>query len=78
MRQRRLSVILMVVTVSMAFTGCGQLSAVKSKKLYKDKITIGAAVWPGYLCLAVAEEKGYFKEAGLTVEIKWYVALKDV
>ena len=44
-----------------------------AKKLYSEKITIGTEIWPGYLALYVAQDRGYFKEAGLDVEIKSYV-----
>ena len=42
------------------------------KKIYQGKIIIGTEIWPGYLPLYVAGEKGYFKEAGLDVSIKLY------
>ena len=47
-------------------------------QLYKGKITIGTAIWPGYLGLYVAQEKGYFKEAGLDVDINLCVGLAEV
>ena len=34
--------------------------------------------WPGYFPLLVARDKGYFKEVGLDVEIKRYVALGEL
>ena len=46
--------------------------------LYKGKITIGTAIWPGYLPLYVAQEKGYFKEAGLDVDVKLGVGLTEL
>ena len=48
------------------------------KKLYKGKITIGIETWPGYFPLLVAQEKGYFKEAGLDVAIKRYAGLGEL
>ena len=41
----------------------------KPGPLYKGKITIGTEMWPGYFPFYVAQTKGYFKEAGLDVEI---------
>jgi NitT/TauT family transport system substrate-binding protein len=35
-------------------------------------------VWPGYLPLIIADHLGYFKEAGLNVEIKRYDALSEI
>ena len=46
--------------------------------LYKGKITIGTAIWPGYLPLYVAQEKGYFKEAGLDVDVERLIGLAEV
>ena len=46
--------------------------------LYKGKITIGTAIWPGYLGLYVAQEKGYFKGSGLDVDIKLGVGLAEL
>ena len=42
---------------------------------YAGTITIGTETWPGYLALYVARDQGYFRDAGLHVEIKRYVAL---
>lgn len=38
-------------------------------------ITIGTETWPGYLPIYVARDKGYFKDEGLDVRVKRYVAL---
>jgi len=37
------------------------------------KLTIGYSAWPGWFPLAVAEKKGFFKEAGLDVDLKYFV-----
>ncbi len=47
-------------------------------KLYPGKIIIGTETWPGYLPLYVAQDKGYFKDAGLDVTISLYKALGDL
>ena len=49
-----------------------------SKNLYQGTITIGLVMWPGYLPLFVAQEKGYFSELGLDVEIKIYDGLGEL
>ena len=46
-------------------------------ELYPDKITIGYVSWPGYLGLYIANEKGYFKELGLDVDIRAYPSLSE-
>ncbi len=45
---------------------------------YAGKIVIGTETWPGYFPLYVAEERGYFREEGLDVDVKRYVALGEV
>src|SRR6201985_1044683 len=35
-------------------------------------IKIGYSDWPGYTVLEVAKQKGWFKEAGLDVELAWF------
>jgi len=35
-------------------------------------ITIGYSAWPGWFPLAVAEEKGFFEEAGVDVEVRYF------
>lgn len=35
-------------------------------------ITIGYSDWPGWVAWQVAIEKGFFKEAGVNVEFKWF------
>ncbi|MDP1792738.1 MAG: ABC transporter substrate-binding protein [Acidimicrobiales bacterium] len=37
------------------------------------KLTIGYSAWPGWFPLAVAEEKGIFEDAGLDVDLKYFV-----
>ena len=37
------------------------------------KLTIGYSAWPGWFPLAVADEKGFFKAAGLNVDLKYFV-----
>ena len=52
--------------------------APKKGEFYTGPVIIGTETWPGCFPLYVAEEKGYFKKAGLNVQVKLYVALGDV
>lgn len=61
-----------------AFAAAMCLGANSPKDLYQGKIIIGMETWPGYFPLIVARDKGYFKEAGLDVEIKRYIALGEL
>ena len=36
------------------------------------KLKVGYSDWPGYTVLEVAKQKGWFKEAGLDVELVWF------
>ena len=45
--------------------------------LYRGPIAIGLVDFPGYAALILADEKGYFKEAGLDVVLKKYTSLSD-
>ena len=49
-----------------------------SSELYQGQLTIGMETWPGYFPLLVARDKGYFREAGLDVDIKRYAALGEL
>ena len=46
-------------------------------RLYPGKIIIGYVIWPGYLGLYIASDKGYFKDAGLDVEVRAYPSLTE-
>ncbi len=40
--------------------------------LHAATLKIGYSDWPGYTVLEVAKQKGWFKEAGLDVELVWF------
>lgn len=46
--------------------------------LYKGKIHLGHSSWAGYFAWRIAQHEGYFKEAGLDVEVTRYSSLGDV
>lgn len=43
-----------------------------SQTKHSQPITIGYSDWPGWVAWQVAIEKGWFKEAGVNVEFKWF------
>jgi len=54
---------------SLAITLLGMLSALAAQG---ETLKIGYSDWPGYTVLEVAKQKGWFKEAGLDVEMAWF------
>jgi NitT/TauT family transport system substrate-binding protein len=40
--------------------------------LHAEPLKIGYSDWPGYTVLEVAKQKGWFKEAGVDVELAWF------
>ena len=74
---RWILVIAGLVVVGQVLSACAPQK--NSSSLYTQPITIGLVeAWPGYLALYVAEEKGYFKEAGLDVHLKGYAGLTEL
>ena len=71
-----------LLIVMIGFAGQAPLVAASETRhsghLYKGKITIGTAIWPGYLALYVAQEKGYFRETGLDVDVTLGIGLEEV
>ncbi len=43
-----------------------------------DTLKIGYSDWPGYTVLEVAKQKGWFKEAGLDVDLVWFDYLASI
>ncbi|MDD5200617.1 MAG: ABC transporter substrate-binding protein [Terrimicrobiaceae bacterium] len=41
-------------------------------QIHADPLKIGYSDWPGYTVLEVAKQKGWFKDAGLDVELDWF------
>lgn len=46
--------------------------------LYKGTITVGYTLWPGYVGLYVAKNKGYFAAEGLDVTLKEYPGFNEL
>ncbi len=79
MKKYLLGILVVILILAIAIFAIGPLrKKQETVKLYQGKIVIGIETWPGYLALIVAQEKGYFKEAGLDVEIKRYLTLGDL
>ncbi|HSY10089.1 MAG TPA: ABC transporter substrate-binding protein, partial [Candidatus Dormibacteraeota bacterium] len=55
------------VMLAMAFVGLASLAGVRA-----DPITLGYSDWPGYTVMEVAKQKGWFKDAGLDVNLVWF------
>lgn len=45
---------------------------------FADPIKIGYSDWPGYTVLEVAKQKGWFKDAGLDVDLAWFDYLPSI
>ncbi len=74
-----ISIVAVIIVVGIVFYAQNQRQDTKeSAQLSFGKTIIGYVVWPGYLGLYIANEKGYFEKAGLNVEIRAYPSLFDM
>lgn len=48
------------------------VSLVAAVSLHAEPLKIGYSDWPGFTILEVAKQKGWFKEAGVDVELVWF------
>src|ERR1700744_2559141 len=55
------------VLLTMALIGLASLAGVRA-----DTIKIGYSDWPGYTVMEIAKQKGWFKDAGLDVDMVWF------
>jgi NitT/TauT family transport system substrate-binding protein len=53
--------------LTMALVGLAGLAGVRA-----DTIKIGYSDWPGYTVMEIAKQKGWFKDAGLDVDMIWF------
>jgi NitT/TauT family transport system substrate-binding protein len=78
MRSRRtLLAAASVATLSLGLAACGSDSSSPSAATgtgaaSSEPITIGYSAWPGWFPLKVAEEKGFFTKAGVTVKLRYF------
>ncbi len=63
-----------VVGCALAFAGLVTLTGAASA----DPLKIGYSDWPGYTILEVAKQKGWFKEAGVDVDLVWFDYLASI
>jgi NitT/TauT family transport system substrate-binding protein len=54
------------------------LAFVLATNLHADPIKLAYSDWPGYTVLEVAKQKGWFKDAGLDVELVWFDYLPSI
>ncbi|MFZ4517508.1 MAG: ABC transporter substrate-binding protein [Microthrixaceae bacterium] len=64
----------MVVVAALALAACGGSDSDETSASSggTEKLTIGYSAWPGWFPLAVAEKKGFFKDQGLDVDLKFF------
>lgn len=55
------------VMLAIACAGLASLAEVRA-----DTITLGYSDWPGYTVMEIAKQKGWFKDAGLDVNLVWF------
>ncbi len=66
------------VCCAILFSGCDNTAKIPEPtnqakgSVNTQPITIGYSDWPGWVAWQVAIEKGWFKEAGVNVEFKWF------
>lgn len=66
------------VLTTILLAGCDNTAKVPEPKAKAEgsvntkPITIGYSDWPGWVAWQVAIEKGFFQEAGINVEFKWF------
>lgn len=66
------------ISSSILFSGCDNTAKIpepsdKAKgAIHRQPITIGYSDWPGWVAWQVAIEKGFFKDAGVNVDFKWF------
>lgn len=46
--------------------------------LHADPLKIGYSDWPGYTVLEIAKQKGWFKDAGIDVDLVWFDYLPSI
>lgn len=78
MNMLKRSVVALSLGLSVFMVGCDNTAKVAESKTTSESvsgsktITIGYSDYPGYVAWQVAIDKGWFKEAGLNVEFKWF------
>ena len=60
--------LLLTLSAALALAACKPAPGPSATPTSSTPIRVGAAYWPGFYWMDVAQEKGWFKEAGLNVE----------
>lgn len=60
--------LLLTLSAALALAACKPAPGPSAAPTSSTPIRVGAAYWPGFYWVDVAQEKGWFKEAGLNVE----------
>jgi NitT/TauT family transport system substrate-binding protein len=73
---RRFAALTAVLALSAGLAACGGDDApaadASTSAASSEPITIGYSAWPGWFPLKVAEEKGFFTEEGVTVDLRYF------
>src|SRR5215468_71790 len=56
----------------------GLLGLMSLSSVTAAPLKIGYSDWPGYTVLEIAKQKGWFKDAGLDVELAWFEYLPSI
>lgn len=75
MKQFNLSLVLLTTVLLSACDNTAKIPEPSKDAKIKQQsqpITIGYSDWPGWVAWQVAIDKGWFKEAGVNVEFKWF------
>ncbi|GAB6168126.1 ABC transporter substrate-binding protein [Clostridium carnis] len=76
MKLKKLSVLLSALLVA-SLTACAPKETAKKEEVSNKKLTIGVMGSIDTLPIVIANEKGYFKEEGLDVDVQIFTAAKD-
>ena len=76
---RKVSFLMLPLVASLSIMGCDNApkktstdTAEKTATITAPNLTIGYSDYPGWVAWQIAIEKGWFKEAGLNVDFKWF------
>lgn len=78
MKKRKILAILLVIIMMVSLVGCGESKSGNKKENTKsEKIILGINDWPGSYWWLAVDELGYFKEAGVEVEVQLFSNYAD-
>jgi NitT/TauT family transport system substrate-binding protein len=68
--RKKMIISILLFTCGLLFVGLGEVQAIGGKSDTKEPLKIGLVTWIGYGPFYIAQEKGFFKENGIEVELK--------